>query len=57
MPIIDKSETELMLQDCINRQSKLNDWEVNFLKSIQPHINNLRQLQLAKLEEIWERIT
>lgn len=57
MPIIDKSETELMLQDCINRQSKLTDWEVTFLKSIQPHINNLRAMQLAKLEEIWERIT
>jgi hypothetical protein len=57
MAVIDKSETELMLQDCINRQVKLTDWEVGFLKSIQPHINNLKAMQLAKLEEIWERIT
>lgn len=51
------TEVELMIEDCINRESKLNDWEVGFMDSIKNKSSNLTQMQLAKLEEIWERIT
>lgn len=52
------NDTALMIDDCIKRESKLNQWEVNFIQSLsEKDLNNLTQMQLAKLDEIWERIT
>lgn len=51
------TEIEQMIDDCMSRESKLNEWEQGFINDIQHKYNNLTKFQLAKLEEIWERIT
>ena len=52
------TEVEQMIEDCLNRESKLNDWEHIFIDSISKKgTGNLTQMQLAKLDEIWNRIT
>lgn len=51
------TELEQMIDDCMNRESKLNEWEAKFIDSICGKESNLTQMQLAKLEEIWERVT
>lgn len=51
------TEIELMVEDCMKREEKLNDWEIGFIDSIHGREANLTQMQLAKLEEIWERVT
>jgi len=51
------TEVEQMIDDCFKRENKLNDWEQKFIKDIHRKASNLTQFQLAKLEEIWERIT
>jgi len=53
------SEVEQMIQDCINRKSKLNEWEQNFIHDLQRKykVMNATAMQIAKLNEIWDRIT
>ena len=52
------TETEQMIEDCINRQDKMNDWEQGFIQSLEEKgTANITAMQLAKLEQIWERIT
>ena len=53
-------EQQSMLDDCIERQSKLNEWEINFVDSAYEFFENQGSLtpkQCTKLEEIWERVT
>lgn len=55
--MIDSDEISAMLGDCINRQSKLDDWEVSFIYSILDQKNALTKKQTDRLELIWERVT
>jgi len=49
-------DIDYMINDCINRQSKLSDWEVEFIDTIMDR-STLSPKQLEKLESIWERVT
>lgn len=52
------NEIEQMIHDCIQREHKLNDWEINFINSLADKGTvNLTAIQYAKLNEIWDRIT
>lgn len=54
--INDMDEINDMIEDCINRESKLSDWEIKFIDSIQDK-SYLTQKQYDKLSDIWDRIT
>ena len=50
----------LMVIDCEKRESRMNDWEIGFIKSIQEQIGSGRALtskQSEILDEIWEKVT
>ena len=49
-----------MIEDCMNRESKLSDWEAKFIDNIDSQLrgdNSLTSKQQEKLEQIWEKIT
>ncbi len=47
-----------MIQDCENRESKLTEWEVDFIADITEKVEyGLTEKQIEKLESIWERVT
>ena len=49
-----------MVDDCEARESKLSDWEVMFLESIENRLaigNSLTPKQIETLENIWEKVT
>ena len=50
-----------MITDCIQRKSKLNEWESNFIHSIFEETyykrKSLSKNQMAILDRIWERTT
>lgn len=49
-----------MIEDCMNRESKCNAWERNFLESLNDQIAGERfptEKQIAVLDKIWERVT
>lgn len=53
-------EIESMLDDLENRQSKLSDWETNFVDSLRSQLGHGRSLtdrQIETLEKIWNRVT
>ena len=53
-------DVSVMIEDCMNRESKLSDWEASFIDSVDSQLrggNSLTQKQQEKLEQIWERIT
>ena len=50
-------EIELMIEDCMKRETKLNEWERRFIQSISEQTYKLTDNQLNKLETIWERVT
>jgi len=42
------------------RESKLSDWDIDFINSLSKQLDNGRvfsQKQIEKLEQIWERAT
>ena len=46
--------------DCVNRQSKMTDWEVDFIASISDQLDagrDLSERQMEILERIWEKVT
>ncbi len=49
-------EQSQMIQDCMNRDTKLNDWEINFISDLE-YCEVLTDAQSAKLEKIWDRVT
>ncbi len=57
--MVTSGEIDLMINDCLNRESKMSEWEREFIWSIAWSINpnELSQKQLAHLEKIWDRIT
>ena len=53
-------ELEQMVEDCEARESKLTQWEVDFIDSIGSRLRHGRPLtegQETTLEKIWKRIT
>ena len=53
-------DTPIMIEDCLERESKLSDWEAGFIDSLESQLgagNSLTQKQIDKLGQIWERIT
>lgn len=56
----DTDEHLTMINDCEDRESKLTDWERDFISSLPEAIDkygSLTEKQADKLETIWERIT
>lgn len=49
-------EQKQMIQDCLNRETKMNDWELNFINDIMFN-DELSPKQAEKLEAIWEKVT
>lgn len=45
-----------MIEDCEKRESKLSEWEQDFIQSISEK-ESLTQKQIGILEKIWERVT
>jgi len=55
-----QDELEIMLTDIINRESKLTDWELNFIDVISLHIEaktGLSEKQDETFTRIWHRVT
>lgn len=55
-----EEEYRLQVKDCIDRESKLSDWDRNFISSIEDALERgmfLTTKQRNKLNEIWERVT
>lgn len=53
-------EIETLIEDCLNRYDKLNDWEKEFMQSIRDKYERrgtLTALQEEKLNDIWDRVT
>lgn len=54
------TEHEQLITDCEARESRLANWEANFIDSLSRQMQAGRSLtaaQVEKLEEIWERAT
>jgi hypothetical protein len=55
-----ETEVEQLIEDCMNRESKLTQWEANFIQSISEQLKrkpSLSQKQTEILKKIWERVT
>ena len=50
------SEHAEMIADCISRESKMSDWETNFVDAVQ-YYDYLTPKQMKVLERIWEKVT
>jgi hypothetical protein len=53
-------EIETLIEDCLNRYDRMNDWEKEFIPSIRDQYEKrgkLTALQEEKLNDIWERVT
>jgi cytochrome oxidase assembly protein ShyY1 len=49
-----------MIQDCHSWQMKMNEWESNFIASIDEQYGKrgfLTPAQMDKLENIWQKVT
>lgn len=46
-----------MIEDCKNRESKMTDWEINFISDLDGIDYHPTQKQIDTLEKIWDRIT
>jgi hypothetical protein len=48
-----------MISDCENRESKMTEWECEFIQSISEQISvrALSKKQMDTLEKIWERVS
>lgn len=56
----DRSEHATMVADCIQRESKLSDWERSFIDSLDNRLAAgaaLTDKQVDRLDEIWEKVT
>jgi len=57
---IDLEEVQQMIADCHERQSKLTDWEIGFIDSLEVRIGKgfgCSDKQYERLSEAWERVT
>lgn len=49
-----------MIRDCMDRESRLSDWERSFIDSVAMQFERIRSLsprQFETLERIWDRAT
>lgn len=49
-----------LIDDCEARESRLTDWERNFIDSLRAHLNDGKALSIRQsdsLDDIWERVT
>ena len=56
----DVDDITQMIEDCEQRQSKLSEWEQNFIDSISHQLgcgHNLTEKQVETLGRIWEKAT
>ena len=56
----DVEETMTMINDCQDREKKMNEWEREFMDSIRSQLvstGNLSEKQLAILNRVWEKVT
>jgi len=54
------SEQMTLVEDCEARESRLSDWERQFIDSIKSQLTNglsLSQKQSDHLDEVWEKAT
>ena len=54
------TEYQQMVEDCEKRESKLSDWESDFIDSLANRVcrgHTLTDKQAEKLQKIWERVT
>lgn len=54
------NDIKQLIQDCIDRESKLSDWERNFIDSISNQFiktGGLSDKQAELLDKIWEKVT
>lgn len=59
MPIL-RSEAEQMVEDCMAREGRMNDWERGFISDLQDKISAnywLTDPQKEKVSSIWEKVT
>jgi hypothetical protein len=55
-----KDDINQMIDDCEARDTKMSEWEQNFISDISKVLSDGKALtirQEAKLEMIWERVT
>ncbi len=55
-----QDEIQQMLDDCEARESRLTEWEAEFIDSVSRQFadkGSLSEKQDARLEAIWERVT
>lgn len=55
-----QEEYRIMIRDCIQRESRMNEWEQNFIQDLDEKISEgwmLTEKQTEKLDQIWERVT
>lgn len=60
MPASDKIEITTMINDCVRRLNRCNEWEQGFIKSIQKRNaagTELTKPMIDRLDEIWEKVT
>lgn len=53
-------EHAAMVADCVQRESKLSDWERGFIDSMERRLDGgfaLSKKQAEWLDEIWEKVT
>lgn len=49
-----------LIDDCEEQESKLNEWEGNFISSMKSQLENNKmpsQKQIETLEKIWDKVT
>lgn len=54
------SEYQQLIDDCEARESRLSDWDRDFIDSIKLRLSSgiaLTPKQIEKLDQIWERAT
>ncbi len=58
--MIDPDDIPEMIRDCVQRESKLSDWEKGFIQSIgeqHDRTGSLSAKQSEILERIWDKVT
>lgn len=52
-------EHQQMIEDCMERDTKLTEWEQRFIDSLAKQVSHraLSERQAERLEQIWERVT
>lgn len=54
---MDLEEKDQLCEDCMRKQSKLTDWECEFIDSVYSQEYPLTNKQEITLQRIWERVT